>query len=1102
MTSPKQSPLGVNAIGSLINNTGFQINPVAASYMGVSKVNATYTPGTVVNNTCLRLLTYAINNAYTGGQVATTPAGSSVYDDLISIGSNVCPALGNSKPPTYVASDPSGLWTDYGTPATSGYANDVNPDYPNNDEGQGQEASWLPYNTTNPNLSVTQWGFLRNYALQAWNEYNWNGIPSSSTVQYKNFASSFMNAQGFIESSNPFINIAGRSITFLKGTYSNMNDLTSGDITGVNLATATFGRDCITLGKVIDLSKLGKFGLPSTLLQSIYKYNALTQSLTLSLLSAGMTPDEVSGIASGEITSVTKQQEQQIYGSFLVIVGIDLTDILVPLNCKTKGLTTLADLLDVKKMFPNSYASMTVPMYNTTPNPTNSKTYYPIYEQGGVSSRLNNPNLTKQVGTNTPFGTPPIRNNTTTNIQILPVGFNSYLQEAVPDDIGTASGAFAFSMLQIPNIRNISFEKFAQVTASIEVSNVGLNLVNGTDVPANTALAQQTYDIVALGSGPEGTYTMSDFFGCMSGLPYSWNELQKNILAVQTTKLANIYNQLYLAASWEGATISVQYSETVDPLYTITGITLTDPGGGYYRGTASTPPTITFDGGSGATATCTIGTDPTNVSTYGRVTSVTLTSAGSATATIPTATVQCPPTATLPVTAGGSIATGGTNTAGGTAGWPGMNTVVSAYIAQANAEITSINTTKSTDINKLNTVYNVFGKQLLVEQRARYHGISPVSEIRDTWLSVSPTTEVTFIDLMTNFMTNTYPHMYGQTLEAITNLSTVGGQSIIALGRQIRNQIKLEQLGITSDTSIPDQPNPAVAPVLLSNGTTPTSKAGVPVNGINGDSTAPTTTFTLPSLMLQIDNETGNLTSPIPQGYFDPNTNQFMKTGGGADGAGTGGGSGSGGGVTDESGGGSNGVVGGSGYSNGVTAINEVPAIGTLVQASTSDLNNINLLGPNNNGTGPALFGSPAVTPNSLQTGTNGTGTNGTGTNGTGLDEGPNGTVPALFDSSAVDFNSLQTGTTENFSPDNKFSNNLQPIGIFKTGARISTGDASPIDTGAAEFPGSLAGSQESNLLPATLNTAYTSSVLLPSILSVQDAIDEVVKCNCDCWID
>jgi hypothetical protein len=1023
MTTPKQSPLGVNAIGSLINNTGFQINPVAASYMGVSKVNATYTPGTIVTNTCLNLLTYAINDAYIRGQVTTTPAGTSVYDTLISIGANVCPALGNSKPPTYVATDPSGLWTDYGTPATSGYGNDVNPDYPNNDEGQGQEASWLPYDLTNPNGSVTQWGFLRNYALQAWNEYNWNGIPSSSTVQYKDFVSSFMSSQSFIESNNPFINIAGRSITFLQGTYSNMNDLTSGDITGVNLATATFGRDCITLGKVIDLSKLGKFGLPSTLLQSIYNYNALTESLTLALLSSGMTPDEALGIASGEITSVTKQQEQQIYGSFLVIVGIDLIDIVVPLNCKTKGLTTLADLLDVKKMFPNSYASMTVPMYNTTANPTNSKTYYPIYEEGGVSSRLNNPGLTQQVGINTPFGTPPISNNTTTNIQILPVGFNSYLQEAVPDDIGTASGAFAFSMLQISNIRNVSFEKFAQVAASIEVSNVGLNLVNGTDVPTNTILAQQTYDKVALGSGPEGTYTMSDFFGCMSGLPYSWNELQKNILAAQTTKLSNIYNQLYLATTWEGATLSVQYTTAGGPLYTITGLTVTDPGGGYYRGTASAP-TITIAGGSGATATCTIGTDPSNVSTYGRVTSVTLTSAGSATGTIPTATVQCPPTATLAVAIDGSIATGGTNTASGTAGWPGMNTVVSAYIAQANDEIASISTTKLTDTNKLNTVYNVFGNQLLVEQRARYHGIPPVDEIRDIWLNLSPTSQITFVDSMTDFMTNTYPHMYGQTLEAITDLCSVGGQSVIALGRQIRNQAKLQELGITTDTSIPDQPNPAVAPVLLSNGTAPTAKTGISVEGINGNATNPTTVFTLPSLMLQSDCDSGDTIAPIPQGYFDPNTNQFMKT-------------------------------------TSVTAINEVPAIGTLVQSSTSDPNNTSLLGPNNNGTGPALFGSSAADPNSLQ-----------------------------------------TGTTENFSPDDKFSNNLQPIGVFKTGTRIPTGDASPLDTGAPEFPGSLAGSQESNLLPATLNTAYTSSVLLPSTLSVQDAIDEVVKCNCDCWID
>jgi hypothetical protein len=1023
MTTPKQSPLGVNAIGSLINNTGFQINPVATSYMGVSKVNATYTPGTIVTNTCLNLLTYAINDAYTRGQVTTTPAGTSVYDDLISIGANVCPALGNSKPPTYDAIDPSGLWTDNYTPATSGYGNDVNPDYPNNDEGQGQEASWLPYDLTNPNGSVTQWGFLRNYALQAWNEYNWNGIPNSSNVQYKDFVSSFLNAQSFIESTNPFIRVSNRSLTFLKGTYSNMNDYISCDVSGVNLATPTFGRDCITLGKVIDLSKLDTFGLPSTLLQSIYKNNALTQSLTLALLSAGMTPDEVTIIASSSIDSVTKQQEQQIFGAFLVIVGTDLIDVTVPLNCKTKGLQTLADLLDVKKMFPKSYASMTVPMYNVTASITNSKTYYPIYENGGVSSRLANPNLTNQLGDNLISGTPPVANNTTVNIQILPVGFGAYLQDTVPEDIAISSGAFAFSLLQIPNIKSVSFEKFAQVAASIEVATVGLNMVNGTDVPTNTTLAQQTYNTIALGSGPEGTYTMSDFFGCMSGLPYSWNELQKNIVSAQTTKLSNIYNQLYLATTWEGATVSVQYTTSAGPTYTVTGLTITDSGGGYGRGTAPAP-TITIAGGSGATATCTIGTDASTVSTFGRVTTITLTSPGTPTGTIPTATIQYPPTATLAVAIDGSIATGGTNTASGTAGWPGMNTVVSAYITQANDEITSISTTKIAQITNLNTVYNAFGNQLMIEQRARYHGIPPVNELRDTWINLSPSAQITFIDAMGIFTTDTYPHMYGQTLEAIADLCSEGGQSVIALGRQIRNQAKLQEAGILCDNSIPDAPNPDVAPIIISNGTSPTAKTGISVNGINGNIQDPTTLFTTPSLLLQQDCDTGDVISPKPQGYYDPNTNQFMKT-------------------------------------TGVTEINEVPAIGTLVNSSTADPNSISLLGPNDNGTGPALFGSSAADPSSLQ-----------------------------------------TGTTENFSPEDKFSNNSQPIGIFKTGTRIPTGDASPLDTGAPEFPGSLAGSQETNLLPATLNSAYTSSVLLPSTLSVQEAIDEVIKCNCDCWMD
>lgn len=415
----KQSPLGVNVNSATLRNIGFYINPVVAGFLGSSKTNTNYSMGSLVNETSLRLLSYAINDAYS--RRTTTTISSTAYDNLISIGSGVIESLGNSKPPTYIASDPSGRWTAYNTPATTGYGIDSEGDpntttWPNpatgNANGQGQSASWIPYNTSNKNVGVTQWGFLRCYALQAWNEFNWNGGTKNSAnattdVQYKEFTASFLSSQNFIDYINVTINSMRQGQTFLKGTYSNMNDLASADITGVNLATREFGQDCITLGKVIDLSKMLKFGLPSVLLQTIKKNNILTQSLILALLASGLSNEEIDDISTDTI-SATKIQEQQIYGAFLIITGVDLQDILIPLNCKTQGLENLADLLNIKKMFPNSYKSLTVPIYNANPGPTNSKTYYPIFEGNEVSPRLTAPEIVEQVGTVLPPGDPPI----------------------------------------------------------------------------------------------------------------------------------------------------------------------------------------------------------------------------------------------------------------------------------------------------------------------------------------------------------------------------------------------------------------------------------------------------------------------------------------------------------------------------------------------------------------------------------------------------------------------------------------------------------------------------------------------------------------------
>jgi len=362
--SGKQSPLGVNTLSSLLQNKGFNINPIMVEYTGVStsKTSATNL-GIIVNNSCLRLLTYAINDAYGRGQVNT-----STYNNLITIGSTTIPALGNSKAPTF-------NWTGY-----PNWASD--------------------YTKTN---EVTRWGYVRLFALQGYNEFNYNnGLP-----EYKDYLSAFMAASSFVENSNKAIMSMTNSQDFLDGTYSNMNDLISADIAGISLATSAFGRDLITSGKAINLSTISTFGLPSNLLSTLQQYNCITKDVSLAILASGLQLDELSQLLSN-INSATKEQQRRLYGAFNLIVGDSLNAVLVTLNCKTRGVESLADLLNPKKLFPNSYQTLTVPVYNTTRAPTNSKTYYPIYSNGSTNGNLNSPLVSNQIGTQTPTGTPPI----------------------------------------------------------------------------------------------------------------------------------------------------------------------------------------------------------------------------------------------------------------------------------------------------------------------------------------------------------------------------------------------------------------------------------------------------------------------------------------------------------------------------------------------------------------------------------------------------------------------------------------------------------------------------------------------------------------------
>jgi hypothetical protein len=575
------------------------------------------------------------------------------------------------------------------------------------------------------------------------------------------------------------------------------------------------------------------------------------------------------------------------------------------------------------------------------------------------------------------------------NLQILPEGFGSYLQGILPDDIAAAAGAFSASMQQIKNVRKLEIEKFAQVVISLETT-AGLNLVNGTNVPTDTTEAKAALALIALGSGPYGTYTFSDFFGCMSGLPYPWKDIQPAIVGLQSDTLTNIYQQLYLAVTWKQATLTVipSYSTSAvenpplsgnyDYYYQITaipGIASFDRGGGYGRGSAAAP-TGTISGGSGATITTTIDTNPANVnSTYGEILTALLNSTGSSVmyGSGSSPTPPAPP-ATLSVTIQEPPTTYGGS------GWPAMNTAVQHYIDAANAEIAIIRSNHPGQSVELNDMWDNLGTQLNIEQKARNTGFSPLPDPRVTDLYPYPTMVYSFTDSIPNYAKMTEPNMAAQTLEAISDLTKNAGESIVGMMRSERNQARLVEAGVPLDDNIPDSLSAAEQTELIANGVVANSAPAFPFN-------------------------------VAPAGYYEPATENFLVT------------------VADTN-----------------TAVTNPPA--TKIE--------------------PQILGAP------------------------------NSSVAAVLGIGTIDGLPVP-------SPD---------IGIGTEGiSQVSIPDATPFFAGPGAgggegsqgggpiVPGSLAGSPYTQLIPPALNPIYTSGSLLPASLSVAQAIEQVITCNCDCWV-
>jgi len=176
------TPLQLTVAASMLNNSGLRGFP-SALQTAIAAFNAT----TVISNFI------AAVNFYKSQTFAT----ESTLTSLLSIGSTVCPALGNSIP-----ASPVGTYTYLNSEYLINYLDPVDG------------------STIDPS------GFS-NLIEQTCAAYLGNG-------DYGRFSQGFIAVQGYIASTNQYINSAVNANQFLGPTFTNMDSLTTAGISSVN----------------------------------------------------------------------------------------------------------------------------------------------------------------------------------------------------------------------------------------------------------------------------------------------------------------------------------------------------------------------------------------------------------------------------------------------------------------------------------------------------------------------------------------------------------------------------------------------------------------------------------------------------------------------------------------------------------------------------------------------------------------------------------------------------------------------------------------------------------------------------------------------------
>lgn len=305
-------------------------------------------------------------------------------------------------------------------------------------------------------------------------------------------------------------------------TTGGMDTLTTGGLNQVSDNLALFANDLSLLGDLIFLGNLDDLGLPGELLAQIGRITGgAVAELSDILIARGLSEQRITELSQG-INNLTSTEEKTAYTAMLSINGDTLEQILLLLRVRVASISSMAQLLDPRRIFANSWSTLVCPT---------ALRLEPVYLASGAVNQnlrtsLSNIAVTEYSGPNN-----------TNSLETLEV--------IIPAGQALANKALARALGQIKNVAQTTIAQLAAAAASVD-TNQGLMLINNqTQVVPPVVTDTYTADL-GVGTGKDGILVLNDIIGvviddsAVSGV----EQAATLVASLDVTVLANIYNNM------------------------------------------------------------------------------------------------------------------------------------------------------------------------------------------------------------------------------------------------------------------------------------------------------------------------------------------------------------------------------------------------------------------------------------------------------------------------------------------------------------------------------------------------------------------------------